>query len=246
MSSRVVILAGGKGTRLRPFTATFPKPLVPLGNMPILEVLLRQLSAQGFQHVTLTLGHLAVLIRAYLAQHPSLKRAMTIDFVEEELPTGTSGSLASIAGLDDTFLVMNGDVLTDLPFGKLLEDHKRVGAALTIATHRKHVRIDLGVIEADDGARAKGYLEKPDYEFEVSMGVYAYEPRVLKLIRRGQYLDLPNLVKMLLERGEHVHLHRNNAFWLDIGRPEDYARAQEIFEKDPGRFLPAEPLGRAL
>lgn len=241
MVSRVVILAGGKGTRLRPFTATFPKPLVPIGNMPILEILIRQLKAQGFNHVTLTLGHLSALIRTFLAQHQSLNKDVRIDFVEEELPTGTSGSLASVPGLDDTFLVMNGDVLTDLSFSRLLEDHKRSGASMTIATHRKQVKIDLGVIEADDDARLVGYLEKPGYQYEVSMGVYVYEPRVLKLIRRGQYLDLPTLVQMLVNRGEHVHLHRNDAFWLDIGRPEDYARAQDIFEKDPGRFVPTEP-----
>ena len=240
MSSRVVILAGGKGTRLRPFTATFPKPLVPLGNMPILEVLIRQLRAQGFRHVTLTLGHLSTLIRAFLVQHKQLNEGMQIDFVDEEVPTGTSGSLASVAGLTDAFLVMNGDVLTDLSFRELMNDHKRSGAALTIATHRKEVKIDLGVIQANEYARVIQYLEKPSYEFEVSMGVYVYEPRIVALIKPGQYLDLPNLVQILLERGEHVHLHRNEAFWLDIGRPEDYASAQDLFAKEPSRFLPTE------
>ena len=233
---RVVILAGGKGTRLRPFTASFPKPLVPIGDMPILEVVLRQLASQGFEEVTLTLGHLAELIRAYIAQNKTLAERLRISFVDEERPSGTAGSLAHVPDLDDTFLVMNGDVLTNLDFNALINAHKASGAALTIAAHSQSVKIDLGILEANGNCELTGYIEKPERSYEVSMGIYVYEPRVLAYIPPGTYLDFPELVHRLLEDGEKVHLHRNNAFWLDIGRPDDYAKAQEIFTNESERF----------
>ncbi len=236
MTNRIVILAGGKGTRLRPFTASFPKPLVPVGDLPILEVLIRQLSGQGFSNFTFALGHLAGLIRAYIAQRKSVTGDLNITFVDEDEPTGTAGSLANIQGLDDTFLVMNGDVLTDMDFAALIEDHNNSGAALTISAHRQEVKIDLGVLEAGKDGILQNYVEKPTMDYEVSMGVYAYSPEVLKYIPKGEYLDFPNLVLKLLEKGETVRLHRNEAFWLDIGRPDDYAHAQELMEREPEKF----------
>ena len=233
---RAVILAGGKGTRLRPFTASFPKPLVPLGDKPILEVVLRQLAAHGVKRVTLTTGHLASLIRAFITQNKYLNEALTIDFVDETTPTGTAGSLARVEGLEETFLVMNGDVLTDLDYRALVAEHKALGAALTIAAHHKEERIELGVLEADATGRLTGYIEKPTQVFEVSMGVYVYEPRVLSRIAPDTYLDFPDLVRRLVAEGEHVHIWRNSAFWLDIGRSDDYAKAQDIVEKEPHRF----------
>lgn len=235
-ATRVVILAGGKGTRLRPFTASFPKPLVPLGDKPILEIVLRQLASHGFNHVTLTIGHLSDLIRAYVGHNKFISQRLQIDYVEETTPTGTAGSLARVEGLTDTFLVMNGDVLTNLDYSALVAAHKASGAALTIAAHNKVERIELGVLEADASGRLSGYIEKPTQVYEVSMGVYVYEPRVLDLIAPDQYLDFPDLVRLLIARGEHVQIYRNDAFWLDIGRPADYARAQEIIEAEPAQF----------
>lgn len=233
---RAVILAGGKGVRLRPYTAHLPKPLVPLGDKPVLEIILRQLAACGFGRATLTLGHLSSLVRAYISHQESLGKALAIDFVEEDEPTGTAGSLARVADLDDSFIVMNGDVLTNLDYAALLSAHRASGAALTIAGHRQEVKIDLGVLETDAEGRLTGYHEKPRYDFDVSMGVYVYEPRVLELIEPDTYLDFPDLVRMLLARGERVDVYRNNAFWLDIGRPEDYAAAQDIYERNPEEF----------
>ena len=235
-SHRVVILAGGKGTRLRPFTASFPKPLVPVGDMPILAVLLHQLIHHGFKEVTLTLGHLSDLIRAYIAQHRTISKAIKIDFVDEDKPSGTAGSLARVSGLSDTFVVMNGDILTNLDFNDLIRAHKESGAVLTIACHDKQVKIDLGVLETDEAGRLHGYVEKPEHKFDVSMGIYVYEPSVLRFIDPDTYLDFPTLVHKLLAAREPVHVYRNNAFWLDIGRPEDYAEAQEIFENQPEIF----------
>ena len=234
--NRVVILAGGKGTRLRPFTASFPKPLVPIGDQPILAILLSQFAQQNFTNITLALGHLAELIKAYIGEHKSLQERLTIDFVDEESPTGTAGSLSLIPGLDDTFLVVNGDVLTDLDYNALLAAHKASGAALTVATHQKELKIDFGILEAGPDSIVTDYIEKPDNAYEVSMGVYVYEPRVLKYIEPGKYLDLPDLVHLLMARGEQVGVYRNDAFWLDIGRPDDYALAQELYEADASKF----------
>jgi NDP-mannose synthase len=233
---RAVILAGGKGTRLYPYTAFIPKPLVPLGDVPILEVMLRQLIRQGITDFTLTLGHLAELTKAYFLQHKSLMQQSTIRFVEEEHPTGTAGSLANVPGLSDTFLVMNGDLLTDLDFQALIAFHKEQKAQITIATYRREVKIDLGVLQIDPDSCVNGYLEKPSYDFQVSMGAYVYEPSVLEFIQPGQYLDFPTLVLRILEAGEKVCAFPWSGYWLDIGRPDDYAKAQELFAERPQDF----------
>ncbi|MCE5231189.1 NTP transferase domain-containing protein [bacterium] len=233
-----VILAGGKGTRLLPFTVTFPKPLVPVGDKPILEILLRQLDSHGINQVTLTLGHHSELIRAFISQHVSsaLPR-MNIDCVVESEPTGTAGSLRLVEGLNDTFLVMNGDLLTNLDFNDLIDYHKSNGAELTIATHTNRVTIDFGVLELDEGGRLTNYIEKPQKEYQVSMGVYVYEPSILELIPPNQYFDFPALVLEMLRLKRPVSIYPFNGIWLDIGRPEDYARAQELYEDRQGDFL---------
>lgn len=233
---RAVILAGGRGVRLRPFTASLPKPLVPVGDMPILELVLRQLAQHDFSRVTLTLGHLADLIRAFILHHKSLTEKLNIDFVEEETPTGTAGSLSAIPGLESPFLVMNGDVLTNLNYADLMSVHKDSGAALTIATHQQKVKIDLGVLETNSSGAVVDYHEKPENSYEVSMGIYAYDPKVVELIEPDTYLDFPDLVMRLINKGEKVQTYRNDAFWLDIGRPDDYAKAQEIMETNPEKF----------
>ena len=160
--NRVIVLAGGKGTRLRPFTASFPKPLVPIGDQPILAILLAQLARHNFTSVTLALGHLSELIKAYIVQHKSLSERLSIDFVEEEAPTGTAGSLALVSGLDDTFLVLNGDVLTDLDYNAMLAAHKASGAALTIATHQKDVKIDFAHPQSRDRFRGHRLYRKTE------------------------------------------------------------------------------------
>lgn len=226
---RAVILAGGKGTRLHPFTVSFPKPLVPLGDTPVLEVLLRRLVGSGITDITLTLGHLADLIKAYFAHRQHLTASMTLRYVEEVEPTGTAGSLCMIPELDDTFLVLNGDLLTDLDFHALVAYHRAQGAALTIATQSRAVQIDLGVLELTPSGHITNYLEKPETSYYVSMGIYVYEPHVLRYINGGEYLDFPDLVLRLLDAGEKVCAHVTNCLWLDIGRPDDYARAQELF-----------------
>jgi NDP-sugar pyrophosphorylase family protein len=234
---KAVILAGGKGTRLAPYTTAFPKPLVPEGDMPILEIIIRQLAAAGFTEVTLTLGYLGELIRAYLATHKSLGNLLDLRFVDEEQPTGTAGSLRNVEGLDETFMVMNGDVLTTLDYRALVQAHRESGAVLTVSAHRKHVKVDLGVLKLADGSdRIIDYIEKPEYDYPVSMGVYVYEPEALAYIPQNQYFDFPSLVLELIRHGKPVHSYMSEARWLDIGRHEDYVLAQELFEEHRGDF----------
>jgi NDP-sugar pyrophosphorylase family protein len=226
---RAVILAGGRGTRLKPFTINFPKPLVPLGEKPVLEVLIDRLIGFGIRDVTLTVGHLAELIKAYFHHRHELTSRVVLRYVDEDEPTGTAGSLALVPGLEQTFLVMNGDLLTDLDFDALVRFHRSERASLTIATHTRQVKIDLGVLEFDAQYRIRRYVEKPETNYHVSMGIYVYEPAVLKHIESGRYLDFPDLVHRLLAQGERVCAFSTDCLWLDIGRPDDYAKAQEIY-----------------
>ena len=234
---RAVILAGGKGTRLAPFTVNFPKPLVPLGDMPVLEILIQRLLRHGISDITLTLGHLAELIKAYLDNRKELVQRINFTYVREEQPSGTAGSLAGVKGLDKTFLGMNGDLLTNLNLHSLVQFHREQQAILTIASHARDVRIDLGVLEFNGDYQLKRYLEKPTSTHYVSMGIYVYEPEVLNYIEPGKYLDFPDLVVRLIESGKRVCACPCDCAWLDIGRPDDYARAQEMFEEKREEFV---------
>lgn len=236
---KAIILAGGQGRRLAPYTTVFPKPLVPIGHRPILEIIIRQLARCGFKDAIVSTGYLAELIEAYFSTAQSRLPGISISYVKETEPTGTAGSLSLIDGLDETFLVMNGDILTTLDYGKLIQYHKDQGGAVTIALHQRNVQVDFGVIEFDDKTRAiKSYTEKPRHEYMVSMGVYIYEPRVLKYIEPGKYLDFPTLVGRLLDAGERIVGYHSDDYWLDIGRPDDYDRAQGEFERLQHLFLP--------
>lgn len=228
---RAVILAGGKGTRLQPFTVSFPKPLMPLGDTPVLDILIRRLIQYGMTDITLTLGHLAELIKAYFTHRRDLVEQIRLRFVQEEEPTGTAGSLALVPDLNDTFLVANGDLLTNLDFHALVRFHHENKAMLTIATHSRKVKIDLGVLEFDKNYLLTSYSEKPENIYHASMGIYVYDPGVLKYIEPRRYLDFPDLVLRLLTQGERVCAYPGDCLWLDIGRPDDYAKAQELFSE---------------
>jgi NDP-sugar pyrophosphorylase family protein len=244
-TTRAVVLAGGRGTRLRPYTAVLPKPLMPVGDRPILDVVLRQLRRHGFEQVTIATGHLAELIEAFLRDGTAYDLA--VDYHREQEPLGTVGALALIDRLDEPFLVMNGDVLTDLDYRALVDHHLASGAAATIAVTTRTVQISLGVMhfeDADDDARVTDYVEKPTMEYEASMGVYCFSPHVLAHIDPGERLDFPDLVLRLVKAGERVEAWRPDAYWLDIGRHEDYEQAMEEFERMRPRLLPDEPRAR--
>lgn len=237
---RAIILAGGRGTRLAPYTTVVPKPLLPVGDMPILEIVMRQLAHYGFTRVTLSLGYMAEYFKLFFAHHKSLSRLVEIDFVEEEQPTGTAGSLSAIPDLEGTFLVMNGDLLTNIDYRKLIDFHRQHGAILTIATQNKTVRIDLGVLESDDQGAVTGYREKPQLHYQISMGIYVYEAEVLRHIPKNDYLDFPDLVCKLLAMNRKVQTFFNDSCWLDLGRIEDLQQATEIFLARKREFLPGE------
>jgi NDP-mannose synthase len=224
---RAVILAGGKGTRLGPFTTILPKPLLPIGDRAILELLVEQLRVHGFTRLTLAVGYLSHLIEAVFGDGSAY--GVSIDYHHEDEPLGTAGALAGVHGLGEPFLMLNGDVITTLDFAELLAVHVAGGSALTIATQVRRATIDFGVLQLEEGdgplQAVTGYLEKPSSEHAVSMGVYVISPHLLGLIRPGQYLDFPDLVLKALAAGEPVASYVYDGLWLDIGRHEDYEHA---------------------
>ena len=230
-----VVLAGGKGARLAPYTKILPKPLMPIGDMPILEILLRQMKRCCVEEVILTVGYLSEILKAFFQDGERLDLKISYSFEEE--PLGTAGPLSLINGLDETFLVSNGDVLTSLNFTELVQAHVQSGGIATIATHARKINIDLGVIQFDGENCVTGYIEKPTYDFNVSMGIYVFEPRVLEYIPYNQYLDFPDLVLRLINAGEQVNGYIYDGYWQDLGREDDYERAIEDFEKIKPQIL---------
>lgn len=233
---KAVILAGGKGTRLAPYTNVLPKPLMPIGDMPILEVILRQLKNAGVHKVVLAVGHLSGLLRAFFQD--GHQWGLEIEYSYEPRPLGTAGPIALVENLNDTFLVTNGDVLTTMQFSDLIKFHKEQKALATIAVHHRKVKIDLGVIQWNGSTRITGYIEKPEYDYNVSMGVYVFEPQVISYIPHGEYLDFPELVKKLIGAGEKVVGYKYHGYWQDLGRPDDHENAMHDFEKMRSEFLP--------
>ena len=231
----VVILAGGRGTRLAPYTSILPKPLMPIGDFSILEIVINQLAAQRFRNVTLCVGHLSHLIRSVLDHR--LDEAIALRYVQEEKALGTAGPLRLLEGIDRTLVVMNGDVLTTLDFRDLVQRHRESGDVLTIATCKRTTTMDYGVIHLDgpslhpDVHRVVSYNEKPELASIVSMGIYVLEPRAINYVPEGAYFDFPDLVQALLQAGEPVGSFLYDGLWFDIGRREDYELAVEAWNK---------------
>lgn len=231
-----VILVGGKGTRLKPFTMTIPKPLLPLGDVPILEVVIRQLAAAGVTRVVLTLGHMAHLFTASVGE--GRRWGVDIEFCREDEPLGTAAPLRLIRDLDDDFLVMNGDILTSLDFGALVAHHRAAGAWGTIGVSQRQVKIDYGVVRSSPEGLLLGYDEKPTIEYGVSMGINVLSRRALALLPAAGRFDMPDLMRAIMAAGHPVACYRTDAYWQDIGRMDDYAVASQDFVDDPERFLP--------
>jgi len=235
---RTIILAGGQGTRLRPYTIVLPKPLVPVGDMPILEIMIRQLAAQGFRRLTVAVGHLAELIQNFFGD--GSKWGVEIEYSIEDKALSTIGPLRLIPNLRGDFLVMNGDLLTDVNFREIVKFHRSQKAALTVASYHRKVTIDFGVLRGDEQDRIVGFEEKPEIGYLVSMGIYVLNERVLPLIPEDEPFGFDHLVQALLNAGEHVASFRHDGYWLDIGRPDDYERAINDFENLRSRLLPGD------
>jgi NDP-sugar pyrophosphorylase family protein len=230
---RAVILAGGLGTRLRPYTTVIPKPLVPIGDRPVLEHIIRSLVRAGVDHFDLCVNHLGELILIYLA-NADIPPEIRVAFHWESEPLGTAGALATVPDLNGTFLVVNGDVLTTLDYRELFEHHEQQGAALTVAMRSKRVTIDLGVIE-EDGGLVRNYIEKPSLSYQVSMGAYVYDERALAYLPEGM-CQFPDLVLRLLDAGERVVAFESDADWFDIGTVGEYERAAADVERYPEKY----------
>jgi NDP-sugar pyrophosphorylase family protein len=233
--TEAVLLAGGRGTRLLPYTMVIPKPLMPLDDMPIIEILLRQLRAAGVTRVHLSIGHLGDILKAYLDNGAKLD--IELSYVREDHPLGTAGPLSLVKDLPDNFFVLNGDVLTDLNFAALAADHEASGAALTVSAYDKQTQLSLGVLETDAAGKLVNYVEKPTFHHLVSMGIYCMSREALAFIEPNQRLDLPDLVKRLIAAERHVHTWKFGGHWLDMGTPEDYRTAFENFKKMRHIFL---------
>jgi NDP-sugar pyrophosphorylase family protein len=229
----VVVLAGGTGTRLRPYTTVLPKPLMPIGDMPVLEILLRQVAAAGLVRVNLAVGYLGELIEAYFGDG----RRFGLDLVyrRETEPLGTAGPLAAMELSSEQVLVLNGDLLTTLDLRAVVDSHMASNAAATLAVRARELPVEFGIVHVD-GDRVAGFDEKPVMTYDVSMGVYVFQQRVVGLIPQ-RHFDFPELVAAVLQRGWPVHAHRSSDFWVDIGRIDDYELALERFDELRGELL---------
>ncbi|MBN9421759.1 MAG: nucleoside-diphosphate-sugar pyrophosphorylase [Candidatus Accumulibacter sp. 66-26] len=226
---RAIILAGGKGTRLRPYTTLIPKPLVPLGGKySILEIIILQLRKAGFTHITLAVNHLSQLIMAYFGDGSHL--GVRLDYSREEGELSTIGPLTLIDDLPESFLVMNGDILCDLDYRAFFNAHVAAGSQISVSAFRRHVKIDFGVLRYDAAGRLESFQEKPEYDFDVSMGIYCISRSVIEVLPRGQKYGFDNLMLDSLAAGRRVDIRAFSGYWLDIGRPDDYEYADANFD----------------
>jgi len=227
---RAIILAGGKGTRLRPFTTLIPKPLVPLGGKySILEIIIMQLADYGFTHITLAVNHLSQLIMAYFGEGERF--GLKIDYSLEEAELSTIGPLTLIDDLPENFLVMNGDILCDLDYRAFFDAHVNTNSRISVSAFRREVKIDFGVLRYGEDGKLTEFQEKPQYDFDVSMGIYCINRSVIDALPRGEKYGFDNLMIDGLANQQRIDIRPFNGFWLDIGRPDDYEYADKHFDE---------------
>lgn len=232
---RAVILAGGKGTRLRPYTVVLPKPLMPIGDYPILEVIIRQLVYYGFNHITMAVNHQAELIQAFFGD--GSKWGVTIDYSLEDKPLSTMAPLKLIKDLPENFLVMNGDILTDFDFGSFYGKHVENKNIFTISSYQREIKSEFGVLELNDQNKLIGFREKPVTKYDVSMGIYMVSKRAVTYIPENTFYGFDHLMLDLIKHNDNANAERFSGYWLDIGRPDDYMQAIDEFDKLQSNFL---------
>jgi NDP-mannose synthase len=230
-----VIMAGGRGTRLAPYTTVLPKPLMPLTDRPVIDVVLRQLVSAGAEDVVISVGHLGSLIESWVRTEANY--GVPISFLYEDEPLGTAGALGNIPVPERTFLALNGDILTTLSFAELIDFHASSGAIATIAVKDRTVDVEYGVVHTDDDGTVVGLEEKPRLPYTVSMGVYAFEPAIVEHIGSGERVDFPDLLLRAMAAGERVSAYSFDGYWRDIGNRDDYEAAIADFGADPARFV---------
>jgi NDP-sugar pyrophosphorylase family protein len=236
---QALIMAGGKGSRLYPYSALLPKPLMPLGDKPVLEILLNRLQIAGITQVILAVSHLRHLIEAFFGD--GRRHGVSITYSFEDHPLGTAGPIALVLDrLEDNFILVNGDLLTTLDIRAMLSSHRIKSADATIGVYQREIRSEFGLLDVDESMRMIGYREKPTYRQLVSMGIYVLRRDAVRdFIVPGERLDMPVLMQSMQRTGAKIFCHQQNCFWLDIGRPEDFAEAQAMFERDPKVFSSA-------
>ena len=230
MNKRAIILAGGKGTRLKLYTISLPKPLVPIGEMPILEIIIRQLKSFGFNHITITINHCAEIIQAFFGN--GSKWGVKIDYSLEDKPLSTMGPLTLIDDLPENFLIMNGDVFTDLDLNEFYKEHVREGRIFSIGAHKRLDKVEYGVLHKNEKSELIRFEEKPTHEYLVSMGIYMMNKKNLEYIPRNTFFGFDHLVNRLIEKKILPYIYEFDGYWLDIGRPDDYEKAINDYEKE--------------
>ena len=233
---QAIILAGGKGSRLRPYTTVLPKPLVPLGNFPIAEIIVRQLKFQGFKNIVMATGYLAELIEAYFGN--GRRWGVKISYVRETSPLGTAGAVKLVKQMEDDVLVINGDTLTNMDFKKLMAFHKTKKAMATIAIKERVVKTDFGVIESDKKYRLLDYIEKPEHRSFISMGINIFNKKCQRYIKPGENVGMPELMMKLKAAGKGVYCYKTKSEWLDLGRLDDFKVAQDLFQEHEKKYMP--------
>lgn len=232
---QAVILAGGKGSRLRPYTTVLPKALMPVGDFPIAEIIIRQLRHYGIRNIAISTGHLAGLIEAYFQSGSAF--GVKIRYIYENEPLGTAGTIKMIDRLDNNFLMINGDTLTDIDFKRLLKFHKGKKGMATIAVKERIVKTDFGVIKFNRQGEFADYIEKPEHTSFVSMGINVLNKECREYIRKNESIGIPELMLRVAQAGERIYCYQSRDLWYDLGRLDDLGEAQEIFEKHKGKFL---------
>ncbi|NIF76624.1 NTP transferase domain-containing protein [Paraburkholderia sp. Cy-641] len=232
---RAIILAGGKGTRLRPYTTLIPKPLVPLGGKySILEIIIMQLAKTGVTHITLAVNHLSHLIVSYFGNGE--RYGLKIDYSLEEKELSTIGPLTLINDLPDNFIVMNGDILCDLDYRGFFDAHVSSGSQISVSAYRREVKIDFGVLRYNESRHLTAFEEKPTIGYDVSMGIYCINRAVIEALPRGAVYGFDNLMLDGIKNQQKIDIRQFNGFWLDIGRPDDYQYADEHFPELAGKL----------
>jgi NDP-sugar pyrophosphorylase family protein len=230
---QAVILAGGRGTRLQPYTFVFPKPMLPVGGHPIIDTIVRQLAYFGFDDIVICLGYLGDYIRMYFSDETNVPDSARIRFVAEDEPLGTAGPVALVPELEDDFLVINGDILTTIDYRQFVATHKEKGADLSVSVRIRDIKMSLGLIEMNEARRITGFKEKPTFTFYDNMGIYVYNKRVMQYIKPEVRLDVNELIEVLLEHNGDVYgyLSQDEYYWIDVGQHSDYEAANREFEK---------------
>ena len=222
---QAIILAGGQGIRLKPYTTVLPKPLLPVNGKPIIEIIIRQLAEAGVKEIIVSVGYLGQLLEAYLKD--GSQYGIKLNYSREEIPLGTAGPISLIDNLSDDYFVINGDTLCDVDFTSMLQKHRDSGNAATVSAYRKKHTIDLGTLELTDDLRIIAYNEKPTIDYIVSMGIYVFNISVNKELEIGVHLDLPDFILQLRDKNYAVGAYMHSGIWMDMGRPSDFEKIQK-------------------